>query len=161
YALGALFYAMVTGKPPRENPVLRAQLTHTPELATRLKLYREWVRSAPVPDEHRHLPGMDRRLADMIDGCLAVEPKNRLRDGGAVVEALNRRVRARRQRPVLVFGFLVPLLLLLVSAVAAITFGRGAFEAAESALVQRKLESSEVTARLVANVLEDKLEDRL
>src|SRR5207245_9759628 len=41
YALGALLYAMVTGQPPRECKLLRAQPPHTPELATRRKPYPE------------------------------------------------------------------------------------------------------------------------
>ena len=161
YALGALFYAMVTGRPPRENPSLRHLIGTTPTLPDRLQLYRESVRSIATPREYRSLPGMDRRLTQLIDQCLEPDPAKRIRDGGAVVEALNRRARARRQRPVFLFGLLAPLLLLLVAAGAAIVMGRSALSDAEEALVKRQLKDNQVLARLAANSLEPKLDYRL
>src|SRR5439155_11562166 len=67
YGLGAIVYAMLTGQPPREDPRLREELARTEELSHRLLRYREWVRAAPKPQGHRRVPGMDRRLAEVID----------------------------------------------------------------------------------------------
>jgi serine/threonine protein kinase len=161
YALGALFFALVTGKPPRDDPALRAEIGKTPELPRRLRIYRDAVRTAPKPDGHRRLPGMDRRLALIIDDCLESDPARRLRDGGAIVDALNRRARARRLRPVFFFGLLVPTLMLLATAVLALSTGRSALHRAEDALVERRLEDSKVMAQMVANVVEARIDYRL
>src|SRR5207244_4262138 len=118
----------------------------TPELPRRLKVYREAVRAAPLPAGHRNLHGMDRRLAAILDQCLETDPERRLRDGGAVVEALNRRTRARRQQPVLLFGLLAPLLLLVITAVAAMVMGRSALREAEEALIERQLKDNHILA---------------
>ncbi len=152
---------MVTGKPPRDNPSLRDALGHTPTLAPRLRMYRVAVKEAPKPEEHRRLPNMDRRLAQIIDQCLESDPKNRLRDGGAIVEALNRRVRARRYWPVFLFGLLAPLLLLLLMAAAAVGLGRSALNEAEDALVERQLKDNQVLAQLAASIIEARLDYRL
>jgi hypothetical protein len=69
------------------------------------------VAKAPKPDQHRRVAGMDRRLADILDRCLEVDPERRLHDAGAVLEALARRERLQRQRPLLVFGFVAQVLL--------------------------------------------------
>lgn len=100
YALGALFYALLTGEPPRKNPDLCDALEQTVELSRRLRVYREGIPKAPKPVEHRRLRGMDRALADVLDRCLEIDPARRLRDAGAVLDALRRREVRRRQRPI-------------------------------------------------------------
>src|SRR5262249_15359253 len=112
YGLGALFFAMLTGHPPRENQTLRKRLADTAELSHRLQRYQQWIPQAPRPVEHRHVRGMDRDLAELIDRCLEIEPGKRPHDAGAVLAALARRERRRRQRPLLLFGLAAPLLLL-------------------------------------------------
>src|SRR5262249_50964855 len=116
YAMGALFHAMVTGRPPRENPAIREELAGTEELSHRLTRYRDWVQKAPEPRKHRDVPGMDRHLTAIVNRCLALDPQERFPDAAAVLEELERRKRLRRQRPLLVFGFVAPLLVLLVIA---------------------------------------------
>ena len=127
---------MVTGRPPRDLPALRGEIGKTLELPRRLKLYREAVRAAPRPDEHRHVPGMDRRLAQIIDACLESDSARRLRDGGAIVDALNRRAAPGACVRSLLFGLLVPALILAAASVLAITTGRRALQRAEDALDQ-------------------------
>jgi hypothetical protein len=161
YALGALVFTMVSGKAPGDNPSLRATIGATPELPRRLKLYRDAVRTSARPSEHWTVPGMDRRLARIIDLCLECDPARRLRDGGAVVDALARRTRARRLRPVFFFGLLVPMLMVVAAAVLAWTAGRSAMQRAERALIDRRLEDSKVLAQLAANVIETRIDYRL
>lgn len=116
YGLGAIAYAMLTGKPPREDPVLRDELARTVELPHRLRRYREAIHRQPRPIAHRRVRGMDRALAEIIDRCLDLDPARRYRDAGAVLDALDRRKQARRRRPILIFGAGVTALMVLMMA---------------------------------------------
>ena len=159
YGLGALFYAMVTGRPPRDDPAMRDELGATAELSHRLRRYREGVGRCPRPTAHHSLPGMDGRLARVIDACLDLDPAKRPRDAGSVLALLDRRERARQQRPLLAVGVLAPLLLLLGMALAFIKARQSAYDDAREAVLGR-LERNDVTmAHLVANVLRLELED--
>jgi serine/threonine protein kinase len=160
YALGALFYEMVTGKRPREDSHVRDELAGTVHLAHRLFRYRECVRAAPEPTEHRRAPGMDGPLAEVIDRCLELDPERRLRDAGAVLDALRRRERRLRQRPVLLFGLLAPLLLLLVMAGCAYLIARDAIQESEKTLVRKVTEDNRVAAELMAAVVDKELQQR-
>jgi serine/threonine protein kinase len=161
YGLGALFYALLTGHPPREDEAFRRQLAGTAELSHRLHRYREWIRQAPRPTEHRRVRGMDPALADILDRCLEIDPDKRLRDAGEVLAALDRRERRHRQRPLLLFGLAAPILLLLFMAVAGFGVGEAALDNSRSDLTAQFLENEEVSARLVANAVQEKLEARL
>lgn len=160
YALGALFYTMVTGRPPREDPSIRDQLAGTEELSHRLQRYRDWVQQAPQPRNHRAVVGMDRHLAEIIDRCLALDPAHRLPDAAAVLDALERRQRLRRQRPLLAFGFVAPLLLLLVMAGLGTMMLNESIARSEQALSRQfgeLLESDLILARVVARAVEEEL----
>jgi hypothetical protein len=161
YGLGAIFYALLTGHPPRETAEARAELGGTPDLRERLRRYREWVTKAPRPDAHRRVPGMDRRLAEIVDGCLEVDPERRLHDAGAVLAALARRERLRRQRPLLVFGFVAQVLLFLLMGGIAAWAATAAVARSEAALVEQLLESDQVAASLVANGVQEQVRARL
>jgi hypothetical protein len=154
YGLGAILYAMLTGHPPRESGAARAALADAPDLGERLRRYREGVYRAPRVEGHRRLPGMDRRLAEIIDRCLEVDPERRLHDAGAVLTALSRRERQRRQRPLLVSGFVMQVVLFLLMGGAAVWAAAGAVAKSERALIAQLLESDRVNAALVANGLE-------
>jgi hypothetical protein len=160
YGLGALFYAMVTGQPPREDAAMRDELAGTAELSHRLRRYRDGVQSAPRPAGHRRLSGMDRGLAEIIDRCLEIDPERRPRDAGAVLAALARRERARRQRPMLAFGLVAPLLLLAGMSVSLRLLAGESVADAEAALVGQAQTNNQVTAHLIANVLKEEFEDQ-
>jgi serine/threonine protein kinase len=161
YGLGALFYAMLTGGPPREEPTLLTNLSVSTTLASRLERYREAVRQAPRPRGHRKLPGMDSALAGIVDRCLEIDPQKRFHDAGAVLEALGRRSRARRRRPLLLFGLAAPLLLLALMSGLAYRNGRKPIQAAEAHSARQLQESDRVTARLVASVVQEHINDRI
>jgi hypothetical protein len=161
YGLGALFYAMLTGSPPREHPEIREELIRTESLPQRLKRYREHVGSAPRPTAHRQVKRMDRRLAEIIDRCLETDPARRWHDAGAVLSALERRDRSRRNRPLLLFGLLAPLVLLGLMAVGAYLGGKAALDQSSAAVLQRQTKNNRITAHLVANVLRMELNRRI
>jgi hypothetical protein len=161
YGLGALFYALLTGHPPREDEDFRRQLEGTAELSHRLHRYRDWIRRAPRPTEHHRLRGMDPALADILDRCLEIDPEKRLRDAGEVLAALDRRERRHRQRPLLLFGLAAPVLLLLFMAIAGLGVGEAALDNSRNDLTGQFLENEEVSARLVANVVQEHLEARV
>jgi hypothetical protein len=161
YGLGAVFYALVTGRPPHEDPRLRQELAGADDLPHRLRRYRELVQQAPRPQGHRRVPGMDRRLAEIVDRCLEADPARRLRDAGAVLAALARRERQLRQRPLFVFGFVAQVLLFLVMAGIAAWAVEAAVDQSEKALTSQLLQSDQASASLVASALEENLTGRL
>ncbi len=160
YGLGALLYAMLTGQPPRADAKVRDELAATASLDHRLRRYRDHLLAAPPPHAHHRLKGVDRHLADIVDRCLVVEPDQRFHDAGAVLEALERRQRILRHRPVLLFGLLAPVLLLLGLGALGRWVLKDTLERSEAALVAQMQSSDLAAARLIANVVEDELADR-
>jgi eukaryotic-like serine/threonine-protein kinase len=154
YGLGALLYAMLIGRPPRDNPELREQMKATAELSHRLRRYREWIPQAPPPRAHRRVRGVDRPLAQIIERCLEVDPQRRLPNAGAVLAALNLRERRRRRRPLLLFGLAAPLLLLAVMAGADFSTNKATIHEAEAKLTEQLLDSDRNSARLIANAVQ-------
>jgi serine/threonine protein kinase len=163
YALGALFYAMV-GRPPRDDPGVRAELPQVADLPSRLGGYRTWVEQTPPPRGHRRVPGMDRSLAQVIDRCLEVDPGKRWHDAGAVLEALDQRERHVRLRHARRFALVTPLVLLL--AMACIGFlvltpiGKKVRES-QDAQLQQVLKRNQYLAQLVGDDVAKKLRARI
>jgi len=112
YAVGALLYHMLTGDPPHRTAELQNTLEVTKSLDERLRLYRDSIRSKPHPNAHHSVPGVDRRLARIIDACLATDPAERLPNAQTILAALNERDRTRSRRPLLLLGVIGPLLLI-------------------------------------------------
>jgi hypothetical protein len=161
YGLGALFYTMLTGGPPRLDEAFRQELAGTANLSHRLARYREGLPRAPRPVGHRCVPGMDRDLAEIIDRCLDTDPARRLRDAGAVLEALKRRSRRRRYRPLFVFALVAPLLLLGPMALDAHRAGQRAVQDYQGELTAQLLETDRASAFRIALEVEKKLQDRI
>lgn len=160
YALGALLYHMVVGSPPYRTPENEARIRETDRLEDKLSVYRRILRESPRPTEHRKAPGVDNRLADVIDRCLRIDPEKRFTNAQVVLNALEQRERQRARRPLLALGIIGPFLLLLGMAPIMYDAMQSLVDQARSNLTERALESDVMSARILSRSLERDLEDR-
>jgi eukaryotic-like serine/threonine-protein kinase len=161
YGLGALFYAMLTGEPPRKDSALSGELSGTVELDHRLRRYRQGVASTPAPTAHRRLPGMDQQLAGIIEGCLELDPKKRIPSAEGILGALEKRRVRRRQKPLLIYGLAAPLAVFLMMALAGFGMVKPVVADSQAALQNQVLEDDKVVAQLLANGMELGLSNRI
>ena len=158
YALGVLLYLMLTGEAPYRSQATLDSINSASGLEERLKTYRDAIRSSAPPALHRSVAGVDRALVDIIDRCLAIQPKNRFPNVQSVIDALRARQRSRGRRPLFLLGILGPALLLTVMAL----FGwRGydrAVEASDEAVMLRAADSNQFAAQFVASGVSHELE---
>ena len=150
YALGAILYCMLTGSPPFRNTGTIEQLDSAVDLNERLARYRQTIGSAPTPSAHRSCRGIDRALVDIIDRCLAREAEDRYPNVQSLIHDLRARSEARVRRPLLILGFVGPILLLILM----FLFAWGAFERAirryDETVTSETLERNRWTAKTVA-----------
>ena len=161
YGLGALFYAMLTGEPPRKDASLSGELSGTVELDHRLRRYRQGIASTPEPTAHRRLPGMDKQLAAIIDGCLALEPKKRLASAGAILHALEKRRVRQRQLPLLAYGIVAPVAVILLMALAGLATFSHMIQDSKVILQNQVLDGDQVMADLLGTGMTMGLENRI
>ena len=102
YALGAIFYTMLVSHPPHRHQESVTEIENEPLLDGRLERYRRLIESSPAPGEHRQIRGVDKRLAAIIDRCLAAEPRERFPTVQSVLDALDARARYRSLSPLMV-----------------------------------------------------------
>jgi eukaryotic-like serine/threonine-protein kinase len=115
YALGAILYCMLTGQPPYRDSTLADEISRSGDtLGHRLRRYRQAIQRSPRPTGHRHVPGIDHALIEIIDRCLAPSPSHRFPNAQAVLDALKARAIRRARWPLLLLGALGPALLLSV-----------------------------------------------
>lgn len=150
YALGAILYQMVVGKAPYQTDQLLAELSSRETLQTRLDSYRQSLKKAPKPAEHRRVRGMDSALASIIDRCLAFNPRHRYSNVQAVLDALKQRETRRAQRPMLLLGALGPAVVVLLMAGISLLLFRDILATAERQLIDRTLESNSFAAHMVS-----------
>lgn len=160
YALGALLYHMLCGDAPHKSPDSEREIRAASTLEDRLAVYRRILKESPRPVEHRKLSGVDRRLADIVDRCLHVDPSRRFPNAQAVLDALDIRDRLRARRPLVALGFIGPGLLLMAMAFTVGDTMRSAVSTARSNLTTRALESDVLPAKILARSLQRDLEDR-
>lgn len=158
YSLGCLLYSMLTGEPPYYSTDLAAQIETTEAVGDRLLKYRDSLYSAKKPTAHRKVPGVDRALADLIDQCIAADPKKRFNSIESVLAALEARDIARARRPLMLLGIIGPLLLLTVFGL----FGSWAILQAvtetNEAVVDKAIDFTDYTAQLVSREAERQIE---
>lgn len=150
YALGAILHCMLTGHPPHKSTERISEIEKLDSLEDRLKSYRENIRKAPRPEGHRQSAGVDRALADIIDRCLAVDPRRRYPNAQAVLDELDARSARRARRPLMVLGALGPALLLIVMSIFAVNVFSTAVGKSTEAVTARALESDGFAAQAYA-----------
>jgi hypothetical protein len=160
YALGALLYQMLCGLAPHRTTESESRIRAANTLDEKLAVYREILEQSPKPSEHRKIPGVDRRLAEIVDRCLQVDPAKRYPNAQAVIDKLELRNRQRARRPLVALGIFGPGLLLAAMTPIVGDAMRSVVETAESNLTVRALESEALSARILARSLERELADR-
>ncbi len=161
YAVGALLYHMLTGSPPHRNESTQRQLESAQSLDERLKAYQQMIRTSGVATAHRSVRGVDKRLAEIVDRCLAVDAGDRFPNAQAVRDELDSRDRQRARRPLLMLGVVAPVLLMAGMVPIFVNALNRNLEITEQQLTTRALESDALSARLQAAALEHELGDRL
>ena len=159
YALGALLYCMLTGEPPYRDEQMLEKIDATGDLPERLACYRREITRALPPVQHRSVPGVDRALAEVIDGCLDARPERRFENAQLVLDALKARDHARARRPLLVLGLVGPILLLLVMIAFSWAALNQAVSRSESMVKKQTYRSNEFAAKFVAKSFEAEIAD--
>ncbi len=159
YALGALLYCMLSGAPPHRGEAAIETIQKATDLEDRLARYRQLIESAPPPSEHRQTPGVDRELADIVDGCLAVDRQRRYANVQEVLDALAERDKRRARRPLVALGFIGPALLLVVMFIFAWSWFSTVMDESDQALRLRVLQSNNFAAKYVAASVTNKFEE--
>ena len=160
YALGALLYAMITGSPPYRTESAITEMETATDLDERLHRYRQLIVNAPPPAEHRNTRGVDRALADVIDGCLAVDRHQRFANVQAVLDALDARSRRRARWPLVMLGAVGPAIALLVMSVFTWQAFETVVEQSDHALRERVLEGNRFAAQFAAKTVAYELDRR-
>lgn len=161
YALGALLYHMLCGEPPFRGPQSESSIRQAESLEQKLAAYRQVVERSPRPTKHRTQRGVDSRLAQIVDRCLAIDPRRRYATIADVAQALAERERYRSLRPIIALGIVLPGLLLASLFPLAVWAVTGATATAEKNIADRALESDAVAAKILAFSLNDDLDQRL
>lgn len=157
YAIGALLYHMLCGEPPYQSSGVFEQVEQTDHLEERLEKYRELIKKSPLPHQHKKVPGIDRQLVEIIDRCLHPNPDRRYPNVQTLLNALEARQRWRSRKPFIVMGVIAPLLLMAAMWPLAISAVKQAVESAQKNMINRAVESDLLTARVLANSLNDEL----
>jgi len=160
YAMGALLYQMLSGAPPFRTPENDERVRSAGNLEERLAVYRKLLQDGEHPASLRKIPGVDRRLAEIVERCLQIDPQKRYPNAQAVLDELELRDRQRAKRPLLALGIIGPGLLLAATAPFIYEAMSSALSVAEEHLTQRALESDAHAARILARSLQRELEDR-
>jgi hypothetical protein len=160
YALGALLYHMLCGKPPYWTPELEESIRAASTLEEKLAVYREGIRHSPRPTGLRNAWGVDRRLAEIVDRCLQTDSQRRFPNAQAVLDTLVLRDRSRARRPLISLGIVGPSLLLLGMAWLVFDLLGTAEKDANILMTRRANESGILSARIVAQSIGRDLSER-
>lgn len=159
YALGALLYVMLTGRPPYHEETLSGLMDSTNDLQHRLETYRNGIIRSRPPQRHRKVPGVDRQLADIIDRCIAADPRKRFANIQSVLFALRQRQEWISRRPLLLLGLLGPLLLLGIVGLAGWSAYTRAVGDSDAAITLKASQSNHFAAQLAARSAAEQMDE--
>ncbi|WP_404308947.1 protein kinase domain-containing protein [Neorhodopirellula lusitana] len=157
YAAGAILYRMLTGNAPHRDASLLTQLDTEKSLPGRLARYRQAIADSPPAISQLPRNSLDRPLRRIMQQCLEVEPKNRYANMQQVIDDLGRREAAEARRPLLLFGIVGPLLLLVATCFFAFRSINRATTSATKALRTEAFGSNQLAARFAAQTLETEI----
>jgi len=160
YALGALFYCMLTGHPPHRDEETARGIEQITDLEERLAAYRKLIEDSGIPTDHRKISGVDRGLAAILERCLAPDPNQRFPNIQSVLVALDTWAAERARRPLVVLGFVGPALLLAVFALFAWRGFSTTVKRSRETLIHRALENNQLMAQYVADLAGKELRRR-
>jgi hypothetical protein len=160
YALGALLYHMLCGEAPYHTREIEEEIRAAPNLETKLAVYRQRIRTSPKPAGLRSRAGVDRRLAEIVERCLQIDPQKRFPNAQAVLDMLLLRDRSRARRPLITLGIVGPSLLLMGMAWMVVQLLDTTGTDASALMTRRALESDILSARIVAQSLNRDLDER-
>ena len=158
YALGALLYCMLLGRPPFRDEQAIRKIESSESIDDRLKQYRLLIQNADKPTEHRKVPGVDRRLGDIIDRCIARNPKERYPSVQDFIRALHQRELAQAKRPLMILGLIGPLLLMGVLSVLAWNAYWWTMEKTDNLTTGQTLDVNRWVAQLAARSAAEQIE---
>ncbi len=157
YALGAIVFQCLTGRPPRYNQALRHQLARAPDLASRLDIYRQQMLASPTPREHHAVRGLHRDDARVIDRCLELDPEKRFRDTWEIVSALDRCEQRRRARNIRNIAFALSAAAVLLMSVWAFWSTMKEIGEAKDSQIKQSTDDFGVVARLLGNTVSHRI----
>ncbi|MCA9070985.1 MAG: protein kinase, partial [Planctomycetaceae bacterium] len=160
YALGAILYRMVTGKLPYLTSKASESLASQDTIDKRLKTYRTLLQTSALPLEHYQVSGVDPALREIIDRCLAINPKHRYPNVQSVLHALALRESKRAQRPLVTLGIAGPGIAVLLLSVVSILLFNSTLNRAQVLLLERTEESNQFAAKSVAAQFQKEIERR-
>ncbi|MFN6110457.1 MAG: protein kinase domain-containing protein [Planctomycetota bacterium] len=159
YALGALLFVMLTGRPPYHEETLSGLMESTSDLQHRLDTYRNGIVRSRPPQRHRKVPGVDKQLADIIDRCIAVDPRKRFPNIQSVLFALRQRQEWISRRPLLLLGLIGPLLLLGVVGLTGWSAYNRAVGDSDTAITVKAAQSNHFAAQLAARSAAEQMDE--
>jgi serine/threonine protein kinase len=157
YGLGVLLYRMLVGDVPYRTDAAVKELDQAQGLEQRLETYRRVLRESPRPSAHRRILDVDRALVQIIDRCLAIDPKHRFPNVQAVLSALDVRAFQRTRRPLVLLGALGPALLL----GGMFLFTRAMIVTAVNKTKEQTIAKVQESNHLVARFAADRLAERI
>lgn len=161
YAVGAILYHMLTGRPPLRTEEHEQRLRDAQTLPEKLAVYRDILGTAPKPAEHRTMPGVDRQLADIVDRALAIDPQGRFPNAQAMLDRLELRDRLRSRKPLMALGIIGPGLLLAAMAPIFADALRSAVASSERTQAETSLDNDAFLGGLLSLSLNRDLDNRL
>lgn len=159
YALGALLYVMLTGKPPFFDNTLTTEIEASGDIRLRLAVYRKAISTAGPPRRHRQVAGVDRMLAEIIDRCIAIDPQRRYSSIQGVLLALRQRRDTIARRPLVLLGLVGPLLLFGVILAFGWTAYKQAIHDTDRAIRTKATESNSFAAKLAARSAAEQMDE--